>query len=404
MFLKVFNDDGTINKYEVKKELFYEKINEDKVSFISSSKKESNALNIFKAYFSNAKTILFDDTNKSIANKLKTLNIKAFDKGKNTNNIFQDKNFSFLYFTSGTTGLPVGALKTKEDIENEIFTLTKILEKYKIKRVIVTVPFVHFYGSLLGLFYPLFNDIDIVLKEHFLPNDLLNLIDDNSLVITTPLYIKSLNEISASKDLSKSIFVSSTAPLSTSISKKFNNKFNTNIIQLFGSTETGGIAYKFNDEPLWTPYENVSIGINEKNELKVSSSLVSKYLFENDFINTNKQLQTFDYIEQHNNKFRLIGRSSQILKIAGKRYSTIHIENILENIEGIKKALVYVSCNTESLKAEVLNITLESKKTFLTKEIKKILKDELSNISFSINLKIVDEIKTTAVGKKIPIE
>ncbi|MEZ4692580.1 MAG: hypothetical protein R2837_00835 [Aliarcobacter sp.] len=108
----------------------------------------------------------------------------------------------------------------------------------------------HFYGSLMGLFYPLFNNIDIVLKEHFLPNDLLDIIEDNSLVVTTPLYIKSLNRISSSKNLSNSIFISSTAPLQKDDAKEFNEKFSSNILQIFGSTETGGIAYKYNDETI----------------------------------------------------------------------------------------------------------------------------------------------------------
>ena len=278
------------------------------------------------------------------------------------------------------------------------------MKKYEIKKVIVTVPFIHLYGSLMGIFYPLFNDIDIILKEHFLPNDLLDIIDENSLIVTTPLYIKSLNRINSSKDLSKSLFISSTAPLLSDDAKEFKEKFSSNILQIFGSTETGGIAYKFNDEILWTPLEKVTTSLNETNELKVKSDFISNIVFEKEFKQTNQQIQTFDYVEFINNKFKLIGRSSQILKIAGKRYSTIQIENILEKIEGIEKAVVFVNSSNNNLKDEILDITIESKKDFLSKDIKKILQAELSNIKFSINLKIVDKIKTSAVGKKLAIQ
>jgi acyl-coenzyme A synthetase/AMP-(fatty) acid ligase len=404
MFLKVFNDNGNINKYEINKENFYDKDYKNKVSSIAAAKKEENALNILKSYFSNGKSILFDSSNKSIEKQLKELNIKDFSQKKDTKNIFEEKDFSLIYFTSGTTGSPIGALKTKDNIEKEIKVLTSLLENYKIKRVIVTVPFIHFYGSLMGLLFPLLNDIDIILKEHFLPNDLLDFIDDNSLVVTTPLYIKSLNRLNESKDLSKSIFISSTAPLFPHIAKEFNEKYQANIMQLFGSTETGGISYKYNDESLWTPLEKVQIQVNKENELKVNSPFVSKELFEDAFKNTNGEIQTFDYIELEEEKFKLIGRSSQILKFAGKRYSTIQIENILEKIDGIEKAVVYVSSNKDELRGEALDITLESKQKFLVKDIKSILKAELSNIKFSINLKIVDKIKTTIVGKKIAVQ
>ena len=104
------------------------------------------------------------------------------------------------------------------------------------------------------------------------------------------------------------------------------------------------------------------------------------------------------------NKFKLIGRSSQILKIAGKRYSTIQIENILEKEEDISKALVLVNSNNNSLRGEILDITLETKKEFTTKDIQNILKKELSNLKFSINLKLVDKIKTSSTGKKLAIQ
>lgn len=405
MTLNVFNDNGSINKYEIKKELFFDKNYINKVSYIASAKKEENALNIFKSYFSDAKSVLFDNTNKAILEQLKELNIKDFNEPFDNKNIFNDKDFSFLYFTSGSTGFPVGALKTKENILSEIEVLSSLINKNsKINKVIVTVPFIHFYGSLMGLFFPLINDIDIVLKEHFLPNDLLDMIDENSLVVTTPLYIKSLNRVSSSKDLSKSLFISSTGPLLAEDAKEFKNKFSTNIIQIFGSTETGGIAYKFNDDILWTPMEKIITSTNSNNELKVESPFISNIIYEKEFKQTNHQIQTFDYVEFEKEKFKLIGRSSQILKIAGKRYSTIQIEHILEKVEGIEKAVVFVNSSKNTLKDEVLDITIESKQKFLVKDINMILKNELSNIKFSINLNIVDKIKTSAVGKKLAIQ
>lgn len=400
MILKVFSDNGSINEHEIKKELFSKKDYLNKVSYIASSSKEENALKIFTSYFSNAKSILFDNTNKGIYNHLKALEINEFNTNIDNINIFTNKEFSFLYFTSGSTGFPTGALKTKENILSEIEVLSSLLKKYNIKRVIVTVPFIHLYGSLFGLFFPLLNDIDIILKEHFLPHDLLDMIDDNSLVVTTPLYIKALNKLHRTENLSTSLFVSSTAPLAGDDAKEFNDKYCSNILQIFGSTETGGIAYKFNNETLWMPLDKVITSTNKENELKVESPFISNIIYENEFKQTNHQIQTFDYVEFEDNKFKVIGRSSQILKIAGKRYSTIQIENILENIEYIAKAIVFVKKSTNSLRDEVLDIVIESNKDFLKNDIQKILQQNLSNIKFNFDLRIVDKIEITNMGKK----
>lgn len=403
MNLNVVRDDGTIKKYEIVKEKFNHTMLRNKIGYIGTQSKETNALNIFSAYFSEAKAILLDETNRSIVELLKHLNIQSFESENSGYTVFDDKNFSFMYFTSGSTGYPVGALKSKENILSEVNALSCLLEKYAIKKVIVTVPFIHLYGTLLGLMYPLMNGIDIYLKEHFMPNDILDMIDDHTMVVTTPLYIKALNKLTQNKDLSKSIFISSTAPLDSESIVMFKDRYKADIVQIFGSTETGGIAHKLNDEISWIPFDGVDISTNTKGELKVRSPFVSADIYENGFKETGGDIQTFDYVEVEGNSFKLVGRSSKIFKLAGKRYSTVQIENILEEVDGIAKALVFVEMAKESLRGEYLDITVESSMKITVKEIKTILQQRLSNLKFSIKLHIVDKIPTNQVGKKLRI-
>ncbi len=388
MMLKILNDEGTTTVHTISKETI---VNSKPIDFISSTQKETNVLKIIDAYYSGNKTILFDSSNKAIVDKVKNFDL----------NLLNTYDFSMMFFTSGSTGNPVGALKTKNNLEEEVKVFSKLIENYNIKQVIVTVPFIHIYGTLVGLLYPLLNNIDIVLKEHFLPFNLLETIKDNSLIVTTPLYIESLLKTNENLDMKTSLFVSSTAPLSKESAKQFSQKFNTNVMQLFGSTETSGIGYKYNDDELWTPFENVTISVNQENELIVQSPFVSEFLYENDFKSTSGLIQTFDYIEQYENKFKLIGRSSKIFKVAGKRYSTVQIETILENIDGISKALVFVSHN--DLNNEFLDILLETTRDFSTLEIKQILREQLSNLKFPLQLKFVDKIAVNSVGKKLKI-
>ncbi len=229
------------------------------------------------------------------------------------------------------------------------------------------------------------------------------MIDDNTMVVTTPLYIKALNKLTQSKDLSKSIFISSTAPLDNESIVTFKERYKADIIQIFGSTETGGIAYKLNDEMSWIPFNGVEISSNEKDELKVKSPFISDILYEEGFKNTKGKIQTFDYVELEEDTFKLIGRSSKIFKLAGKRYSTIQIEHILEEIDSIRKALVFVEIAKDSLRGEYLDITIESDKFFTVKEIKKLLQQQLSNLKFSIKIKVVKHIPTNIVGKMLRI-
>lgn len=404
MYLSVLADNEEVTKYPISKDLFIDSEFYGHVGYIGTQSKESNALNLLKAYFSEAKAILLDETNKAIVEHLKVLNVSEFSKKIKGKTIFDTKDFFLMYYTSGSTGKPVGALKSKKNIESEVHALTQLLEPYSIKKVIVTVPFIHLYGTLFGLFYPLLNNIDILFKEHFLLHDLLDLIEPHTMIVTTPLYIKALNKIQERKDLTDSLFISSTALLDEASVEYFTKKYHTDIMQIFGSTETGGIAYKLNKQDLWQPFDRVILSVNKEEELMVQSPFVSSNLYKEDFIETNDKIQTFDYVQLEKSGFKLLGRSSKIFKLAGKRYSTVQIENILEDIEGIHKALVFVVLAKDSLRGEYIDITLESRITFSVKEIKKILQENLSNLKFSIQLNIVDKIAVNQIGKKLRIK
>jgi len=403
MHLSILKDDGGSNRYDICQEQCEVKMLKDHIGTIHSDSKESNALEIFRAYYSNSKAILFDASNKRLFSKLKDLQIKDFSDHTHNRTLFDQEDFLMMFFTSGSTGAPVGALKSRENLEAEVASLSKLFSQYEINKVVVTVPFLHIYGLLLGLLYPLHLGIDVVLKEHFLPHDLLEEIDTHCLVVTTPLYIKALAKLGESKNLKQSLFVSSTAPLDEKTAEQFIDRYDTHLMQLFGSTETGGTAYKMDLDKLWTPMSGVKIATNEKNELLVTSPFVSRVLYEGEMRYLDGPFETFDYVEMEEAGFRLLGRSSKILKMAGKRYSTVQIESVLEETEGIQKALVFVSPAPHSLRGELLDITIESDRLFSVREIRQIIRRHFSTLNFAIDLKRVSSIPLTQTGKKMRI-
>jgi len=378
--------------YKVDKESFYNPNLKDKIVLIDNEDKKESILNLLKAYFSDAKAILYDSSNQLIKKRVKNFNL-SFD------------NFSTLFFTSGTTGEPVGAFKSRDNLDLEAKVLANLIKKYNIKKAIITVPFIHIYGTLVGLLLPIKLQIDIIIKRHFLPQELIKLITPNTLIITTPLYLKSLNRLDKNLNFSSPLFISSTALLQESERDKFLKKYNTNLLQLFGSTETGGVGYKFDKENEWNLLKNVEIRVDKNSLLEVKSPYISKNILKNSkIIKTKEYFQTFDFVKLKQKKFKLIGRDSQIIKVAGKRYSIIQIENILEKLPNIKKALIKIKKDNTSLKDEVLEIFLETTTKITKKEIKKTLSQNLTSHNLSFELKIVDKISLSAMGKKINLK
>lgn len=384
MKIEILDDNGSKRLYDTKTL----PVPQDEIVYIDASSKEGSITQIISAYQSGKKQVLYDKNNEATKELLKTLDLSKVD-------------FSMLLFSSGTTGKPIGAFKSRDNLDIEMQEQIALLSAYNPKRVISTVPFIHIYGILAAVLLPYKLDIPLFFKEHFLPHDLLLNIQPNSVIVTTPLYIKALLQLEETKDLSEVVFISSTAPLENDDAKKFIEKFNTNLYQLFGSTETGGIAYKKQADEFWTPIPQVGVCTNEEGLLKITSPFISKLVYENGYKDTQGVIQSCDYVEFEENRFKIIGRNTQIFKVGGKRFSTLHVEEILESLEVVERAYVRVVYHKDELKDEVLEVYLQTKEELHVRQIQKLLKQKIGNIKFPITLKLVKEIATTSVGKKM---
>lgn len=363
--------------------------------------KSNNKIEFIKkfipAYNSGQKLVLFDTTHKQLLDFFQDNDI---DKLENIS-ILNEKQ-QILFFTSGTSGFPIGAFKSKDNLEKEVEVLSGLVGGYKITRVVVTVPFVHIYGVLAGLLLPLYlHDIKLVVKDDFLPYELLEeALMGNTLIITTPVFIKALSKLSESKNLSSSLFISSTGPLHNDDVISFETKYSVNLLQLFGSTETGGISYKLSSADRWKKMPLVNISAMDE-KLNVVSPFVSEYILEKEIRLLLQPFQTEDIVEIDGDEFSLLGRSNKLIKIAGKRISSLQIESLLEDIPQIKRAIVTVVYKKELLRSEQILITLESREVIDKHIIKKKISERYGTLTIPFSINYVDRINYSGMGKKV---
>lgn len=347
------------------------------------------------AFISGQKILLFDSKHKQLADFYNKTDINSLNGIENTHS-------QLLFFTSGSTGFPVGAFKTLNNIKEEIEVLKKLVKQKNIKKVIVTVPFIHIYGVLAGLLLPYYlENITLVVKEDFLPYELLSELScGECLVITTPVFIKALGKLEANGDLSSSMFISSTGPLQSNDVSLLETNYNTSVMQLFGSTETGGIAYKFGASSQWIPLDKVDVNIENEN-LSVTSPFISEYILDKTIQKLRPPFITEDIIEIDSMGFTLLGRGNKIIKIAGKRISAIAIEEILETMPEIKKAIVSLVYKKDLLRSEQIVITLQADQKISKHIIKKKIKGYYGVLTIPFSVKYVDRINYSSMGKKI---
>ena len=309
----------------------------------------------------------------------------------------------FLYFTSGTTGVPTGVYKTKENSKKQAWALIDTLPKdMEFNRIVTTVPFVHIYGVDIGGVVAKEMGIDVWVKENFIPEELAREAEvEGTLVVTTPLFIKALNRIKKDINFKNSYFLTSTAPLAPTDAKEFHELYESSVMQLFASTETGMMAYKVNDEIILRAYDCVEIGESD-NMLNISSPFVAQKVLNKTIQKVEFPFQTEDIVEMlSEHEFKLLGRSSNLAKVAGKRISTLQIESIVERLEGVKCVLVKVRKDEKALRDEVLDIYVESSVEIKSKDLKQKLKKVFGSMHIVFKLHNNMIITKSSIGKKI---
>lgn len=231
-------------------------------------------------------------------------------------------------YTSGSTGEPKRVRKTLGQFETEIETLEGLWGKQLAEASIVaTAPHQHFYGLLFRLLWPLAAGrvFDNVTCAH--PDTLqerLTLLGD-CILVSSPAQLGRLPELlplASLQPLPRMIF-SSGGPLSAASAAEFHRQLGCAPTEVFGSTETGGIAWRRQEgEDLWTPLPSIRVRADADGALLLNSPFLTAE--ENDEIHP---CRMDDAIElQTDGRFRLRGRLDRTVKIEEKRLSLPELE------------------------------------------------------------------------------
>jgi len=339
--------------------------------------------------------VLFDPKMAVIASRVEKLRIGEED------GVLPADAFA-LFFTSGTTGVPTGVCKTRENIESEVDALAAVFGPMGFERVILTVPFLHIYGFLNGAMLPERLGCETLLKEEFWPQELLTLHEGKkTLVVTTPVFIKSLLRLRRDEPLEHLVFLSSTGLLLESEVEAFEAKYTTTLFQLLGSTETGGVALKRGSTPRWEPLPGVQVTQDEEGGMIVDSPFVGTYRLEERFEILPRPFAMSDIIELLPDGFRLAGRRNELLKIAGKRIAVTELEHLLETGLPVREVLIRIVRDSSRLKDERLSIEVVADVKPDPAEITALLARHYPGIHFAFDIVCVDAVEKNAMGKKV---
>ncbi len=240
-----------------------------------------------------------------------------------------------LYFyTSGSTGEPKKIPRTLKQLLNEVQGLSLSFSFDEHAIAIATVSHQHIYGLLFKLLLPLATGRSFYVPQMAFPEDVvqaqkqLETLGLSNYLISSPALLKRWTTDVVLQHCQ--MVFSSGGKLESGVRPFLNRP----IIEVLGSSETGGIAHRAKDEDAWTAFSNVAICIEDQ-QLMVKSN----HAFEYDWITTGDGAAWTDATCQ---TFTLMGRTDRIVKLEEKRLSLDAIEQSIQALDVVKHCHVLV--------------------------------------------------------------
>jgi acyl-coenzyme A synthetase/AMP-(fatty) acid ligase len=242
-------------------------------------------------------------------------------------NIPEDQ-IAAILFTSGSTGHSRPSPKSWGELCRGVELTRQRLgfRRYGSQTIVATVPPYPMFGLETSLLLPLIANMGLYRGCPFYPGDVLaalRSIATARVLVTTPVHLRACVE-SGLPWPSCDLLLSATAPLPETLAVRAERLFGAPVMEIFGSTETGAVASRRTVAgPLWQPYEGVSILPHERGALVQAGHL-------------RESVVLGDRIEPcGDGRFRLLGRGSDLVKIAGKRSSLGDLTLKLKQIKGV---------------------------------------------------------------------
>jgi len=229
---------------------------------------------------------------------------------------------SIIMYTSGSTGKPKAVHQRLTEFEaDNRFIISKWGDEFLKRKLCSTVSQHHIYGFLFSILLPFTLGVPLRRKRIEFPEEMEKLSDTEYMIITVPAFLKRAVEMESTSVLnlkSPWIFTSSGA-VKFEIAKKTNEIFGFWPLEVYGSTETSGIAWRQSvNGQEWTVFDNAKISQNQDGCLIIRSP----------YIKDPAGFETADMVEiLEDGRFLLKGRIDSVVKIEGKRISFPEIEN-----------------------------------------------------------------------------
>ncbi len=304
------------------------------------------------------------------------------------------KNWSITLFTSGTTGLPKKVIHTHDSLIKNV----KISDKHK--------------EDIWGFAYNITHiaGVQVFLQALLNGNQIVNLFGIDRELILNALERYKITHISSTPTFYRMLFPLHTKKFTevkrvTLGGEKSDNRLinelsnvfiNAKILNTYAATEFGTLLVTNDGELFSIPPRYINRVKIVDNELWVHRSLMG--IFD---IPVDEWYKTGDHIEIVSSnplRFKIIGRQSDFVNVAGYKVNLLEVEEAIRKINGIKDVKVYPKRNSvigNIICADIVCIDSSITELSIVQQLSKFLQEyKIPRI-----IRFVDTLSTTRTGK-----
>jgi acyl-CoA synthetase (AMP-forming)/AMP-acid ligase II len=267
----------------------------------------------------------------------------------------QKNRASLLKLTSGTTAAPRAIRFRGEQLLADCDQICETMGISDVDLNFGVIPLSHSYG-FSNLLTPLIAlGVPMVLSGDRNPRAILNdLARTNATVFPgMPVFYQAFCELENVPALPKlRLCISAGAPLPLAIARKFRERFGLSIHSFYGASEGGGICYdrdaKLEIEGfVGAPMHDVDLEIvdpsAESSQVRVRTAAAGDGYFpeSDDEKLGNGVFVPDDLLAREGDGFKIVGRVSDLINVAGKKVNPAEIEQVLLKFPGIRQAIAF---------------------------------------------------------------
>ncbi|UZR30012.1 AMP-binding protein [Methylococcus mesophilus] len=233
--------------------------------------------------------------------------------------------------TSGSTGTPVPHAKTWGSLVRSARAEGERLGIVQGRHTVLgTVPAQHMYGFESTVLLPLQNGAAFSAARPFYPADVcaeIARLPGAAVLVTTPFHLRALLNVDGELP-HIDLLISATAPLAPQFAQAAEARFGAPLLEIYGCTEAGQLATRRSVEgPEWKAFPGISV-FRAKDGFRVRGGHVAG------------EVRLDDVLELRSpQRFVWLGRSGDMVNIAGKRTSLAYLNHQIASIPGVADAV-----------------------------------------------------------------